>query len=367
MKRIVLLGAGHANLEIIKHLSLASRDKSEVTLISESRTTFYSGLLPRLILGEIQESELTIDLEKFCKVKNVRLICDSAELIEPNLNRVQLRSGNPIDYDYLVINTGGVTKQIETENPFRAVFIKPLNVFIERWREIQRICSACQKLNFVVIGGGAASVELAVALKLRLMSNQSAHSQVNIVTNGNSICENYTPEISNQLKKSLTLLGIGLHFGELVSKIPENELLLASGVRLPFDYVFASLPVAPPKWNFYQSLEVDQHGYFNVDDYLRCKPNVYAAGDCAKLNSYPDLARSGVNAVRQGQYLAEILSSVIYGKEMFPFRPSKRQLNILVSGRSKATLIYGSTCLESSFSLKTKNWIDEKYMRSFRI
>ncbi|MGE3975320.1 MAG: FAD-dependent oxidoreductase [Bdellovibrionales bacterium] len=365
MENIVLLGAGHANLEVIKHLSPSARTKCRIVLVSESDRIFYSGLLPRHIMGEVKIDELTIDLTTFCKAKGVDLIISSAKSISPTKKAIDLQNGNSIVFDYLIINTGGETTRLQTNAPFRTIYVKPLPTFIEQWREVQRICSSCQRLDFVIVGGGAASVELAIAIKLRLLNNNSIGSSVHIITRGDRLCENYTSAISTELERATAALGIVIHYEENLTAIPESEIVLTDGKRLSYDYVFVSLPITPHEWNSKQSIDVDSNGYFLVDDYLRCSSNIYAAGDCSKMKSYPNLAKSGVIAVRQGQYLAKHLDSVLNKNKILPFLPSKKQLNILVSGSAQALLIFGSVYFKSSLSLKIKNWIDQRYMNSF--
>ena len=67
MKTVVLIGSGHAHLEVLKALTTEVVAKHRFILISPSRQTYYSGLIPRLIIGEFQERNLKINSADFAE------------------------------------------------------------------------------------------------------------------------------------------------------------------------------------------------------------------------------------------------------------------------------------------------------------
>ena len=69
MKTIILAGSGHAHLEVIKAFSKNETTAHRFLLISPHRHTYYSGLIPRLIAGEIDAKNLTINSADFAEAK----------------------------------------------------------------------------------------------------------------------------------------------------------------------------------------------------------------------------------------------------------------------------------------------------------
>ena len=65
--RVVLVGGGHANVQVLKKLSEAFVIDQErgfqLTLISDQRFAFYSGMLPGCVSGLYRVDEIQIDLE----------------------------------------------------------------------------------------------------------------------------------------------------------------------------------------------------------------------------------------------------------------------------------------------------------------
>ena len=51
MKRLVLVGGGHAHVEVLRRFGLRREPGVEITLISPGRHTVYSGMLPGLVAG----------------------------------------------------------------------------------------------------------------------------------------------------------------------------------------------------------------------------------------------------------------------------------------------------------------------------
>ena len=51
MKRLVLVGGGHAHVEVLRRFGLRREPGVEITLINAGRYTVYSGMLPGLVTG----------------------------------------------------------------------------------------------------------------------------------------------------------------------------------------------------------------------------------------------------------------------------------------------------------------------------
>lgn len=356
MKTVVLVGSGHAHLEVIKALTREEIAKHRFFLISPSRQTYYSGLIPRLIAGEIDEKDLTINSADFAEAKGLRFIQDEAQSADQTTKTVSLRSGEKIHFDLLSVNVGGTATEIPSESPFNTIYLRPFDEFLPKWREIQRICSACVSPRFVVVGGGAAAVEVATALRIRLNKNQAKGSEVHLVSKGSRLCENYPPRISEQIKQSLLKNEIQVHFNEPVTHIFKDSIKISHNRSLEFDSIFVVIPTQPSK-------------IFSgkVDSKLRLSSNIFAAGDGTEMTDHPHLPRSGVTAVHQGRHLVQNIRNALMGGELEDFKSKTRQLNILITGQNSARIVWGKFSLEGALPLRIKNWIDHRYVSTFEI
>lgn len=72
MKKLVLLGGGHAHVEVLRRIGLRPMAGVELTLVSPDRHTPYSGMLPGLVAGHYRFDECHIDLEPLARYAGAR-------------------------------------------------------------------------------------------------------------------------------------------------------------------------------------------------------------------------------------------------------------------------------------------------------
>lgn len=348
IKTVILIGSGHAHLEVLMKLSSAETANHRFLLVSPQTTTYYSGLIPRFIAGDIDESALSIASADYARRKGVQFIPASMASFDAEQKTVSLSDGRTLNFDILSINIGSRPRQIPSRSPYNTIYPKPFDLFVRRWREVQSNFSACASINFVVIGGGAAAVEIATALRVRLDGNHSVHSEVHLVTGGARVCESYSEKTSATILHSLVRNKINVHLNEPVAGIGDMQLTLREGSILKFDEIIVAASVQP--------------GTFKTDDHLRAAPNVFAAGDVVDS----DLPKSGVIAVHQGRYLATAIQCQLNGEHSPPFSAPNRQINILISGPRSAHLVWGNWSIEGRVPRLIKNWIDSSYMRKWK-
>ena len=72
-KDLVLLGAGHSHIEVIKYLGKIKLEGLRITLISKSPYCTYSGMVPGYIEGKYTWSQINIDIVKLAFINNISL------------------------------------------------------------------------------------------------------------------------------------------------------------------------------------------------------------------------------------------------------------------------------------------------------
>src|ERR1700677_1805510 len=108
MTDLVLLGAGHAHVEVLRRFALRPAPGLRLTLIAREPRTPYSGRLPALIRGECGPDEAHIDLGPLAAAADARLVIDEATSIDLITKRITVCNRPAIRFDLLSIDIGGI-------------------------------------------------------------------------------------------------------------------------------------------------------------------------------------------------------------------------------------------------------------------
>src|SRR5882757_5925452 len=105
---LVLLGAGHAHVEVLRRFAMRRQPGVRLTLISREPETPYSGMLPGLIRSEYTFHEAHIDLAPLASVANARLIIAEARAFDPAEGIVTVVGRPDIAFDLMSVDVGGL-------------------------------------------------------------------------------------------------------------------------------------------------------------------------------------------------------------------------------------------------------------------
>ena len=106
MKRLVLLGGGHAQVQVVKAFASDPPPDTAVVLINRGRLTPYSGMLPGLIAGHYAHEACHIDLAWLCAQANIAFVEKEAVALDLDRREVHCTGGHTERYDLLSIDTG---------------------------------------------------------------------------------------------------------------------------------------------------------------------------------------------------------------------------------------------------------------------
>lgn len=173
-KRVVCIGGGHCNCQVLKLLK-AQVDKKpnlqiDLTLVTESPVSYYSGMLPGTIANLYTNEELKIDMEPLAKWCRASYVEQRVTKIEGNKNLVHLANGETLEYDILAVNVGSKTRDTKNVKGVweHALTTRPINDLIPKIMKTEEELKAAGKIPEVVIcGAGAAGTELSFAFKKR--------------------------------------------------------------------------------------------------------------------------------------------------------------------------------------------------------
>jgi NADH dehydrogenase FAD-containing subunit len=180
MKRVLLVGAGHAQLAVLTALARRRLPGAEVVLVSASERQVYSGMVPGLIAGRCSLDDCSIAIAPLAAAAAVRFVRGRAVALDAAAQAVTLADGQCIEYDVLALNTGP-TQDRERLPGARdsALFVRPIEDFAALWQRTRALAEE-RALDVVVIGSGAAGVEIALAVRHAL----DRRGEVTLVSDG---------------------------------------------------------------------------------------------------------------------------------------------------------------------------------------
>jgi selenide,water dikinase len=375
----VLAGGGHTHALLLRRWLMRPRLRPAhtlVTLVSRQSMAVYSGTLPALVAGLIAAEESAIDLRRLCALAGVTFLRAEIVGLDPVARELRLEGRPPLRFDRLSLDVGAVTAGgsperdaaprlgPEPNGPMphpsgiggtqptgnrawgdRGQPVKPLEPFLA-WLSTLTPGSALR-----IRGGGAAAVELALALRAR----------------------GYGPR--------LLLRGQGLRLGSAAANRLGERLLAEAGIPLersvlqaaPAD--LACTGSRAPAWLAAAGLPLDAatgRVLTTASLQLLEHPHLFAAGDCAVVAGAPRPA-SGVWAVRATPVLATNLQRSLEQpqRRLRPWRSQRRALQLLGDGGwspkgPRAVLLWGPVALGPSRWLwRWKRHLDQRFLEGF--
>jgi pyridine nucleotide-disulfide oxidoreductase family protein len=346
VKRILLVGAGHAHLAVLRALKKEPLHGARFMLVTPRAKQIYSGMLPGIIAGHYRRHEAEIDVARLAEAAYAEFVEGSASGVDAASRIVTLEDGTLLEYDLVSLNVGSLVDPA-VPGAEHALAAKPFEDFFEKLR--------ITRLNRVAIAGaGAAGAELAMALRHR-------GAAVTLYS------EKPTLEPA-RAEARLRGMGVDLRPGMAVTAIEPGPLVIAGTTRQEFDVVILTTGAAPQPWLRSSGLQCDERGFVLVHDTLQSlsHPEVFAAGDCASLQSGA-VPRSGVYALRQGQALADSFRRLVQGQAAAAYRPQRKALLLLSCGARYAIAQRGGWTAEGRWVWWWKDAIDRRWIRSLAV
>jgi selenide, water dikinase len=369
VKRLVLVGGGHAHVEVLRRFGLRREPDLEITLINTGRHSVYSGMLPGLVAGHYGWRACFIDLEVLSRFANARLLRDIAVGFDLQRKLVRCADAAEVAYDVVSVDVGSVVKTPTAPQPDRrALPVKPVPRFLAAWDGLLHEAGD-RELNLVVVGAGAAGVELCLSMHYRLRQRLPDNRvKFGIVTFTTEILPDHNAGVRARIERVLRARGVTIRTGRAVVGMDERDLILEGGDTLPADRVVWATGPAAPHWLGDSGLRADEGGFVLVDDTMRSlsHPDVFAAGDIATMVHHPR-PKAGVYAVRQGPPLAANLRLALRGDTPRAFEPQSVALQLITTGDRNAIASWGPLHAEGGWIWRWKDQIDRRFMHRYAV
>ena len=415
-KDVVLIGGGHTHVEVLRRFGASPRPGVRLTLITNTLSAPYSGMIPGFVSGHYTLQECHIDLCRLATFANARVILSSAIGVDSKAQRVELehfaenfedRPRPSIPYDVLSINVGitPATAEIPGVNEFTTP-VKPISALAVKIDGILdgfvRRCRADggndgEPYRVAVVGGGAGGVELACALQYRLarlveategrqtggkgatVDDDGVQYRVALISKG-PILATSPVSVRDSMRALLAERGVRVIESDVgVTRVERGTLFLhgdgdTAGSTEAFDDCLWCTRASAPSWFTRTDLELDDAGYILVDEFLAARGpgtaptsstrNVFGAGDCVAMFKSPR-PKAGVYAVRAGPVISDNIFRALEGQPPKSWTPQSTNLSIISCGDRYALMSKSWLNLHGGWVWSWKDHIDRKFMTMY--
>ena len=380
IQKLLLLGAGHAHVHVLAQLAQNRPADLDITVVSPYPYQTYSGMTPGWVAGRYSAEDCQIPLAPLVKAAGAKWIQARCSGMDAGEQRVRLsptgKSQSTADilppdlpYHLLSIDTGAVIdrERLEADMPGAsayALIVRPIEVFATLWPQVVQLAQR-QPASIVVIGAGAAGIELMFAAEECLREQGISGARFTLITGGGEVAANYTTGVQKRVLRQLKRRGITV-LREACVGMEKGLVRLGSGALLTCDVPLLAIGTHAPAWLQGSGLDLSEAGHVTVNAFQQSTShlNVFAAGDVSTRADKPH-PKSGVYAVRAGPPLAHNLLAQHEGQALKPHHPPANTLNLLSCGTGSAIASWGPLHAEGAWAWRWKDRIDHAFMAKY--
>lgn len=359
-QRLLLLGAGHSHLEVLRLWAMNPLPGVEVVLVSPHSETIYSGMLPGFIAKQYLWNEITLDAAALAERAHATFLRDRAVKIDvsESKRRVELEGRPPLDFDVLSLDIGSITRwpphEDEATKSARFLSTRPFFDFASKLESWDQAFSRNPRGSIGVVGAGTAGVELSSVLRARYP--EAVISLFGAVKD---------PRVEGFLRGRKISL-----FGKISRFSLQKDHFLLKGESGEYDLDFLLMATGASASPLVAVSGLSSHdGFLSVRSTLQSLDHdfLFGAGDAIHFPENPWVEKAGVYAVREAPVLFRNLQAFFMGRSLEEYVPQKKILKIVNHGDGRATAERGSISLTGSWAFLWKDSIDRKFLGKYEM
>jgi len=339
LKRIVIIGAGFAGLQLARRLKGSDFD---ITLIDQYNFHQFQPLFYQVATGRLEPSSVSFPLRKVFQNKaNVHVRVAGVERIDKAAKTVYTDAGS-FSYDYLVIATGCTTNYFGNKNIERYAFpmkstteaIALRNHILLNFEEALHASPEEMEsiMNIVVVGGGPTGVELSgslAELKKNILPRDYPDmdfSKLNVyLLEAGPATLGPMSKISQQRSQAyLESMGVQVKVNTQVKDYDGKKVILADGNTIATNTLIWAAGVTGNVPNGIESSFLVRGNRIKTDIFNRMEgtEDIFVLGDIAYMETdtfpkgHPQLANV---AIAQAKNLVTNFKRIQKGEALLPF------------------------------------------------
>ncbi|MDC1022998.1 selenide, water dikinase SelD [Alphaproteobacteria bacterium] len=357
---LILVGGGHSHLILIMQFSKKIIEGTRITLISNEIDIPYSGMIPGFIEGTYSWRDSHIDLYKLASRLNIRFIHSKVIKISSQNKEVHFNNRPAIKFDILSINSGIQSNYNNIKGAKKyCVPVKPIS------RLANNFFGEIKDTNAIAfIGGGAGSVELALALRKRYITDKP-HLKITIITGKNGLLSSFPKQLKQTSKNTLKEFSINIIENTEVIEVKHNKIIMSDEKILYIDKCILSTNAMAPDWLKDTDIKLNNKGFIVVNNAFQTNNDfIFAAGDIVDFDNQ-NFKKAGVYAVRSGKPLAQSIKSYIKNKVGKNYKFSKNYLALIGLSNGYTIGTKYNFSYSSRFNSFLKKYIDQRFINKF--
>jgi len=360
--KIVIIGGGFGGLAAARALKNALVD---ITLVDRTNHHVFQPLLYQVATGGLSPTEISAPIRTILKdQKNVNVIMADVVSIEREQKLVTFTHGLPLQYDYLVVATGGRhhyfghpewealapgLKTLEDASRARERFLGAFEAAEKAESEAERQ----EWLTFVVVGGGPTGCELAgvlpevarKALAGEYRRFKPSDTRIILIENSAHVLDSFPDDLRVCATADLKHLGVDVIPLRKAADIQPDHVMLDDGTRIPCRTVFWAAGNKAGPISATLGTEQDRTGRVIVTPFLHLPDDksVFVIGDAAHVRCHVDGTVPGVApAARQmGEHAGRNILRLLDGDPQLKEFSYIDKGSMAVLGRNKAIVAAG--------------------------
>jgi NADH dehydrogenase len=239
---VVIVGGGFGGLATARALKRAD---VRITLVDRTNHHLFQPLLYQVAMAGLSPADIAAPIRSILhKQKNVNVLLDEVTDVDLAKRSITMRDGK-LDYDYLVLATGGRTSYFGHDEWEKfAPGLKDLDDAVEIRRRVLLAFEAAEKekdaakrhqlLTFIVVGGGPTGVELAGAvaelarfvLDSDFRSINPKEAEIILLEGGPRILPSFAEDLSKSATEQLENLGVKVRLNAQATNIDDTGVYL---------------------------------------------------------------------------------------------------------------------------------------------
>ncbi|MBT9316394.1 NAD(P)/FAD-dependent oxidoreductase [Leptothoe spongobia] len=293
--RIVIVGGGFGGLYTALYLQKYRHLKNcSITLIEPRERFLFTPLLYEVLTEELLLWEVAPPYKQLLARTNIRWQRDWTDHIDLEQQRITLRQGNSISYDFLVVATGAKTRPLPIPGiDEHALTFRSLDDVVTVKARLDQLAQAPHPVAVTVIGAGASGVELATKVADRL----GKKVQVRLVDRGDQILRPFPRGLQRKAMHALMQRNVELLLQTEINAVGPKSVRL-DDVELPSHLTLWATGTEPVPW-LGSPVNTNDHGQVWVRPTLQLGDyfNVFVVGDVAvQKQAIPNTAQAAYQA-----------------------------------------------------------------------
>lgn len=377
----MLVGGGHAHVQVLRRWAMNPPEAVRLCVVLDRPVAVYSGMVPGFVAGDYAHHELEIDVLPLARRAGAGVVMAAATDLDPVRREIAIEGRPPLRYDVVSLDVGSTVRGLDLPGVGEyALSTRPIARFVgEVDRRIEALSGLGRAPRVIVVGAGAAGVEVSFTLDARLRAAGLAPS-IALITADEIFPSGAAPRTRRAVAREASTRGIATILWRRVVRVDKRGVVTCDATSVDESearhheadlviWATGAAPVSFPKHQGVGRLATDAAGFLSVRDTLQAVgfDDVFAVGDCARLVEHPWIPRAGVYAVRQGPILEENLRAYLAGHSMRRYRPQRDFLSLLNLGDRRALGAKWGQAFSGAAVHRLKDWIDRRFMRRFQI